>query len=266
MAAVSNECNAKVRRFADIEERQLLGLDVHAATMDQVLALCRAAAAQRRPLSIGVVNAAKLVNMQRETALREAVESSDLILADGMSVVWASRVLGRPLPERVAGIDLFERLIDLAEREGLSVYFLGAEADVLDRAIRVVRERHPRLRIAGSHHGYFGAGEEEQLAGEIGASSPDFLFIGMTSPKKEIFLARWGDQIGAAVCHGVGGSFDVIAGKVRRAPVVWQRLGLEWLYRLLQEPRRLWRRYLVTNTVFAWLVVRELFGRPVQRA
>jgi N-acetylglucosaminyldiphosphoundecaprenol N-acetyl-beta-D-mannosaminyltransferase len=228
--------------------------------MIQVLEICRQALANRAPLSIGVVNAAKLVNMGSEPALREAVVSSDLVLADGMSVVWASRVLRRPLPERVAGIDLFERLLDLAEHDGLSVYFLGAEADILESAIDAIRKRHPRLRIAGRHHGYFGPADEPALAADIAATHPDLLFIGMTSPKKELFLARWGAEIGAVVCHGVGGSLDVIAGKVRRAPLSWQRFGLEWLYRVLQEPGRLWRRYLVTNTIFLWMVLRDLAG------
>ena len=137
------------------------------------------------------------------------------------------------------------------------MYFLGAEHGVLARAVAVARARHPGLRMAGSHHGYFGPDEEPALVDEIAAARPDMLFIGMTSPKKEIFLARHGARIGAAVCHGVGGSLDVLAGKVQRAPALWQQLGLEWLYRVKQEPRRLWRRYLVTNSQFLWLVARD---------
>jgi N-acetylglucosaminyldiphosphoundecaprenol N-acetyl-beta-D-mannosaminyltransferase len=254
-----------LKAFEGIEIRRILGVEVHAATMTQVLDLCSRAIRERTPLSIGVVNAAKLVNMQGERELCEAVQSSDLVLADGMSVVWASRLLGRSLPERVAGIDLFERLLGLAEDAGHSVYMLGAEPDVLEAAVGVVRQRHPRLRIAGSHHGYFSAAEEPALVDRIAASRPDLLFVGMSSPKKEIFLARWGARIAAPVCHGVGGSIDVMAGKVRRAPGVWQKVGMEWLYRVLQEPRRLWRRYLVTNTQFLWMVLRDLAGRGSQR-
>jgi N-acetylglucosaminyldiphosphoundecaprenol N-acetyl-beta-D-mannosaminyltransferase len=254
-----------LKAFEGIEIRRILGVEVHAATMAQVLDLCSRAIRGRTPLSIGVVNAAKLVHMQGERELCEAVQSSDLVLADGMSVVWASRLLGRSLPERVAGIDLFERLLGLAEDAGYSVYVLGAEPAVLEAAVRVVRQRHPRLRIAGSHHGYFSAAEEPALVERIAASRPDLLFVGMSSPKKEIFLARWGARIAAPVCHGVGGSIDVMAGKVRRAPGVWQKVGMEWLYRVLQEPRRLWRRYLVTNTQFLWMVLRDLAGRGSQR-
>jgi N-acetylglucosaminyldiphosphoundecaprenol N-acetyl-beta-D-mannosaminyltransferase len=166
------------------------------------------------------------------------------------------------LPERVAGIDLFEELLALAERDGFSVYLLGAEPQVVRSLTQAVTARHPNLRIAGSHDGYFPKEDEPRLAAAIAACHPDILFIGMTSPKKEIFLARWGPQIGASVCHGVGGSFDVLAGKTRRAPRVLQKLGLEWLYRVAQEPRRLWRRYAVTNTSFVWLVLRELVVGP----
>jgi N-acetylglucosaminyldiphosphoundecaprenol N-acetyl-beta-D-mannosaminyltransferase len=212
------------------------------------------------------VNAAKLVAMKREPELREAVLSSDLVVADGMSVVWASRLLGNALPERVAGIDLFGRLLELAQEHRLSVYFLGAEPAILEDLLEVVRSRFPQARIAGAHHGYFSDEEEPALAARIADARPDLLFIGITSPKKEIFLSRWGAQIAAPVCHGVGGSFDVLAGKVRRAPTLWQRTGLEWLYRLLQEPRRLWRRYLVTNSLFLWMVVQDLFRSTPRRA
>jgi N-acetylglucosaminyldiphosphoundecaprenol N-acetyl-beta-D-mannosaminyltransferase len=255
-----------LKSFDGIETRRILSADVHAATMAQVLEICRRAVRERAPLSIGVVNAAKLVHMQGDPALREAVESSDLVLADGMSVVWASRMLQRSLPERVAGIDLFERLLGLAEDEGYSVYLLGAEPEVLEAAMRAVKERHPRLRIAGSHHGYFSAAEEPALVEKIAAARPDFLFVGMSSPKKEVFLSRWGGRIAAPICHGVGGSIDVMAGKVRRAPGSWQKMGMEWLYRVLQEPRRLWRRYLVTNTQFLWMVLRDLTARRPHRS
>ena len=115
--------------------------------------------------------------------------------------------------------------------------------------------------MVGRHHGYFTSQEEPGLVAAIADAKPDILLVGMSSPKKERFLARWGDQLGVPVCHGVGGSFDVLAGKVRRAPLAWQRLGLEWLYRVKQEPRRLWRRYLVTNTLFCAIVLSELIHR-----
>jgi N-acetylglucosaminyldiphosphoundecaprenol N-acetyl-beta-D-mannosaminyltransferase len=242
-----------------IPVRRLFEVPVHAATMEQAVDVCRQAIEEHRQLMIGVVNAAKIVNMKHEPSLNESVVGSDLILADGMAVVWASRVLRQPLPERVAGIDLFERLLELASKNGYRVFFLGATQEVLDEMIRRLAVRLPDLRVAGAQHGYFSAQESGAIAQRIHDSGADLLFVAMTSPKKEIFLREWGTTTAADVCHGVGGSFDVLAGKVTRAPAIWQKCGLEWLYRTLQEPRRMWKRYLVTNSVFLWMLFRELF-------
>ena len=238
--------------------RELVGCPIHAMTLEQTLAEVDRAIRARRRLRIGVVNAAKLVNMRRNAELREDVRSSDLILADGMSVVWAARLLGQPLPERVAGIDLMQAMLRAGNESGYRVYCLGATQKILDGTIARIERDYPKVVIAGSHHGYFGPEEEPAIAADISAARADILFVAMSSPLKERFLARWSDRLDVPVCHGVGGSFDVLAGHVRRAPRGWQRLGLEWLYRVKQEPRRLWRRYLVTNTLFCEMVFLEL--------
>jgi N-acetylglucosaminyldiphosphoundecaprenol N-acetyl-beta-D-mannosaminyltransferase len=245
------------RREPERLNTMLLGVPIDSLTMEQVLARVDEAIALRTRLQIGVVNAAKLVNMQRDPRLRDDVLSSDLILADGMSVVWASRFLGRPLPQRVAGIDLMLGMLRRGVDRGYRVYCLGATAEVLGRVLAHLTETYPGVKVVGHRDGYFSGEEEEQVAAAIRDSKADILFVAMTSPKKENFLARWGESLDVPVCHGVGGSFDVLAGKVRRAPAVWQRLGLEWLYRVLQEPRRLWKRYLVTNALFCRLVYAE---------
>jgi N-acetylglucosaminyldiphosphoundecaprenol N-acetyl-beta-D-mannosaminyltransferase len=143
------------------------------------------------------------------------------------------------------------------------VYCLGATREVLDRVCARIAVDFPGVVVVGAHDGYYSDAEEEALAVEIDRAQPDAIFVAMTSPHKEHFLARWGQHLDARVWHGVGGSFDVLAGKVRRAPRLWQSLGLEWLYRVLQEPGRLWRRYLVTNTAFCVMVLREALG-PVR--
>ncbi len=208
-----------------------------------------------------MVNAAKLVNMRRDPRLASAVTGCDLVLADGQAVVWAARLTGAPLPERVAGIDLFMRLLTEAESAGISVYFLGAKEEVLDLMLSQIRLRFPRLLIAGSRNGYFADSDQESVADAIAACGAQMLFLGMTSPKKEIFTAGYGGRTGVKVVHGVGGSFDILAGVTKRAPVLWQRLGFEWLYRVLQEPRRMARRYLTTNTRFLMMTARELVRR-----
>jgi N-acetylglucosaminyldiphosphoundecaprenol N-acetyl-beta-D-mannosaminyltransferase len=237
--------------------QDVLGVPLDALTLGETVQLCMGAVEAGELLEVGVVNAAKIVKMGQDPALREAVLGCDLIVADGQSVVWASRVLRRPLPERVAGIDLFQRLMYMAEQQGRSVYFLGARPEVLEVMVARIRAQHPDLRIAGSHHGYYSAEEAPEIADAIKGSGADLLFLGMTSPKKEVFVATYGKRTGAKVVHGVGGSFDVLAGVVKRAPAVWQRLGCEWLYRAVQEPRRLGRRYLTTNVAFIGLVTRE---------
>jgi N-acetylglucosaminyldiphosphoundecaprenol N-acetyl-beta-D-mannosaminyltransferase len=246
--------------------RVLFGLTVDALTLDQAVDRAERALLDRAPLQVGVVNAAKVVKLKADHVLRDSLLSCDLLLADGMSVVWASRLLGRPLPERVAGIDLFTSLLDLADRRGYRVYLLGASAEVLARLREVVAERWPGVVLAGSRDGYFKSVQADDVAAEIAASGADMLFLGMGTPAKELFLATYADRLGVPVLHGVGGSFDVVAGHTRRAPERWQRLGFEWAYRLAQEPRRLWRRYLVTNTAFLFLLLAErLHRRPAYR-
>lgn len=235
----------------------MFGLKIDALTLDDVVWYCRRAVAQRQRLLIGVVNAAKVVNLRSDADLRESLLECDLVLADGQSVVWAGRVLHQRLPERVAGIDLFVRLLELADQENRSIYLLGAKPEVLARLAEVITGRYPGLRIVGRRDGYFSDEQGAEVAAEIRASGADMLFLGMVSPKKEIFLGRYGADLGVPVLHGVGGSFDVLAGVTARAPQLWQRAGMEWAYRLVQEPRRLWRRYLRTNTRFVVLLFQE---------
>lgn len=243
--------------------RRLFGLPVAPLTLPQATALAEEAVATRRRLLFGVLNAAKVVKLTRDDLLRSSLLEADVLLADGQSVVWAGRLLRQPLPERVAGIDLFASLLDLADRDHRRVYLLGARPEVLARLEDVVARRWPGVVLAGSRDGYFTDEEAADVAADIRASGADMLFLGITTPKKEIFLGRHGDTLGVPVLHGVGGSFDVLAGVTKRAPLRWQRLGLEWAYRLRQEPRRLWRRYLATNTVFLLLLARELISpRP----
>jgi len=232
----------------------ILGMPIDAMTMDDVLDRCRASLATRERTLVGVVNAAKMVRLRDDAHLRDSLLDCDVLLADGQSVVWASRLLRRAVPERVAGVDLFERLLELAARDGRSVYLLGARADVLATLQQRLGERFPALKIVGARDGYFTDAEASTVAADIADSGADMLFLGMTSPKKEIFLGDYGETLGVPVLHGVGGSFDILAGVTKRAPLLWQ-------YRVLQEPRRLWRRYFTTNVTFIALVLRELVRR-----
>jgi N-acetylglucosaminyldiphosphoundecaprenol N-acetyl-beta-D-mannosaminyltransferase len=246
---------------ADIDRQPIrfLGSPIHPLTMTDTLAVMETAIRERRRLAHCVVNVAKLVTMRRDPILRRAVTEADLINADGMGVVWGANLCGLGLPERVAGVDLMEALFAMCENGGHSVFLFGARQEVLDEALRRLAERHPDLRIVGARNGYFSPDEESAIVAEIAKSGADCLFVGMSSPRKEIFNHQHGAALGVPVVMGVGGGIDILAGLTQRAPDWMQSWGLEWFYRVLQEPRRMWRRYLVTNARYAGMLLVELF-------
>jgi N-acetylglucosaminyldiphosphoundecaprenol N-acetyl-beta-D-mannosaminyltransferase len=237
----------------------ILGVDVCKMRMDEVLDLCDRHITQKQPLLLGVVNVAKVVNCRRDAELRRSVEEADVVVADGQPLVWLSRLMGDPLPERVAGIDIMLRLLQRGAERGYGVYFLGARDEVVRQVVETVRKHHPGVRVAGYRDGYFRPEEDQAVAQAIRDSGADILFVAMTSPRKENFLRQWRDHMLVPVCHGVGGSFDVVAGQTKRAPAWMQRWGLEWFYRMMQEPGRMWKRYLVTNSMFIALSMKEVF-------
>jgi N-acetylglucosaminyldiphosphoundecaprenol N-acetyl-beta-D-mannosaminyltransferase len=198
--------------------------------------------------------------------MREIVNRCGLINADGQGVVWASKLLGDPLPGRVPGLDLMHELVALAAARGYRVYILGARQEVLERAVDTLTGQHPGLTIAGYRDGYFGDEEIPEVCAAIRAAQADILFVAISSPRKEYFLGEHGDSLGVPLVMGVGGSIDVVAGVTRRAPGWMQRAGLEWLFRVLQEPGRLWKRYARSNARFAVMLARALARRATGRA
>lgn len=240
---------------------RILGCEIDRVDMPMAVERCAQFIEHRTLGQHMAINAAKLVSLQSDKQLRDIVNECELVTADGQAVVWASRLLGDPLPTRVAGIDLMYEVFALAEKRGYRVYILGAREDVLETAIGRIRDRHPSLNLVGWRDGYFAPGEDAEVAEQIRSTNPDVLLVAISSPRKEYFLGRYGRKIGAPFIMGVGGAIDVVAGLTRRAPRWVQRLGMEWLYRLLQEPRRLARRYAVTNVRFLYAVGREILGR-----
>jgi N-acetylglucosaminyldiphosphoundecaprenol N-acetyl-beta-D-mannosaminyltransferase len=210
------------------------------------------------------VNVSKAVQASRDPEIARIIAACDIVGVDGQPIVWASRLVGRPLRDRVPGVDLMFALIARAAERGHRVYFLGARPDVVERVVARARREHPGLVVAGHRDGYWQPQDEAAVVDGIAESAPDILFVAIGSPAKERFLATWKEPIGAGFVMGVGGSFDVYAGVVRRAPPWVQRLGLEWVYRVFQEPRRLWRRYAGDAPAFAILVVREVAARRRQ--
>jgi N-acetylglucosaminyldiphosphoundecaprenol N-acetyl-beta-D-mannosaminyltransferase len=184
-------------------------------------------------------------------------------VADGQPLIWASHLTKQPLPERVTGIDLIDELCARAARESIGVYFLGASDKIVRATADVLRSRHPGLDVRGCADGYFGSDEAPARARAVAASGAELLFVAMGVPRQEYFIEEQWEHLGARVVIGVGGSFDVIAGLRKRAPVFIQRAGLEWAYRVAQEPRRLFKRYLITNSQFiglmSWTAVTAAF-------
>jgi len=234
----------------------LFSIPIDVLTMKETLSIITNAIDNKKPVHHVVVNAAKIVNAQKNKELRESITQCDIINADGQAVVWASKILKQPLPERVAGIDLMEELVKLSSKKKYTIYFLGAKEKVVKSVVDKYAETYGSQIIAGYRNGYFSKDDEIDIAIEIAKKTPDILFVAITSPKKEIFLNTYKHLIQAPFIMGVGGSFDVVSGMVKRAPMWMQKTGLEWFYRVFQEPGRMWKRYLLTNTEFILLLIK----------
>lgn len=210
-----------------------------------------------------VVNVAKLVYAQKDEQLREIINACPLINVDGAGVILGAKLLGVNIPERVAGIDLMAELIEYSAQKGYRPYFLGAKEEIVKSVVEIYQEKYPNLEIAGYRNGYYREDEEASVVEAIKGSDADILFVAMGSPKKEIFLSKYSKTMEVPFTMGVGGSFDVVAGKVQRAPMWMQKIHSEWLYRLIQEPKRMWKRYLITNSIFLGMILREFFKQKL---
>ncbi|HMN92011.1 MAG TPA: WecB/TagA/CpsF family glycosyltransferase [Hydrogenophaga sp.] len=203
------------------------------------------------------VNVAILMMMRSDKRLQDFADRAALVVADGQPLVWCAPWLDQPLPERVAGVDLVHALCQRAAREGRGVYLLGATQETVATLALQLRQRYANLHLDYAD-GYFGRDEAADRADRVRASGADILLVGMGVPRQEYFIEEQWDRLGVGMAIGVGGSFDVLSGLRARAPAWVQKIGMEWFYRLIQEPRRLFMRYLVTNSLFVWLVLRAL--------
>lgn len=239
----------------------LMGCLVDNLNMEETLGVVEGFIASGRPHQHVVVNVDKIVKAHRDPVLRKIINDCALINADGMPVVWASRLLGKPLKERVTGVDLFEALMARSAQKGWRVFLLGAREEVVSGVANLYPARYPGLDLAGYRNGYWKPDEEAAVVAQIAAARPDILFVAISSPKKEEFLARYQAAMKVPFAMGVGGTFDVAVGLVKRAPVWMQNAGLEWFYRFLQEPRRMFRRYFIDDMAFVALFAREWVRR-----
>jgi N-acetylglucosaminyldiphosphoundecaprenol N-acetyl-beta-D-mannosaminyltransferase len=240
-----------------------LGIPVDVLTMRETIQSIDNAVTKNDRINHVVINAGKVVSMQTDTQLFESVVSCDLINADGQSIVWAARFLGHHLPERVAGADLMQELVKLASIKNYKCFFLGAKEEIVKKVVDIYTDLYGGSIIAGYRNGYFKKEEEASVAQQIADSGAQLLFVAITSPKKENFMYEYRHLLSNVnFTMGVGGTFDVVAGFTKRAPRWMQNIGMEWFYRFIQEPGRMWKRYLVGNSKFIYLVLKHKFKKP----
>lgn len=228
----------------------ILNTYVNAITMEETIAEVEKIIKNRRPTQHVVINALKVNLMNEDAELRKIVNACPLINADGTSILWAAKKLGVPLNERVAGIDLFLNLVKVAADKGYKIYLFGAKEEVVQKVKNVFLKQYPSLKIVGVRNGYFTDEDEAQIVADMAASAADMMFVAFSSPKKEYWINKYLNELRIPFVMGVGGSFDVVAGVTNRAPKWMQDHGLEWFFRFIQEPRRLWNRYIVGNWKF----------------
>ena len=238
-----------------------MGCQIDNLSLEETLQRIEGFISTGRPHQHVVVNVDKLVKARDDEELRRIINNCALVNADGMPVVWASRVLGKPLKERVAGVDLFEALMKRSAEKGWRVYLLGAREEVVLRVREIFESLHPALQIVGYRNGYWKPHEENEVVEKIVLARADILFVAISSPKKEQFLGAYQERMRVPFAMGVGGSFDVASGRIKRAPLWMRNWGLEWFFRFLQEPRRMFRRYFIEGMAFFGMLAKEWLRR-----
>lgn len=241
----------------------VLGTPIDGLTMAEAVTSAERFIADKAGAHIVTANPEIVMRARSDAAFAAAIRAANVVLPDGIGIVWASRLLRRPVPERVPGIELTEALLQLSARRGYSVYFLGAEPGVAAAAVARLRRTHPDLSVSGHHHGYFTPTEEQAVIDEIQKRRPDILFVGLGAPRQELFIARLRSdatpETRIPLAIGVGGTIDVLGGRARRAPGWTRTLGMEWLYRGVTEPRRLGRLAVLPR--FVGLVLLDAWRR-----
>lgn len=220
---------------------EVLDVEIAAVTMEEAVALCASMAESGRPHFIATANAEMLMMAKRDAGLKRILRECDLVLPDGAGILWAGEQLGTPFPERVTGADLSDRLLHLAREKEWPVYFLGGAPGVAREAADRYMEKHGKFLLAGVHDGYFDEEEEKKIIREIRDNGTRLLLVGMGVPKQENWLCRHRDELGPVLGMGIGGVFDIMAGRLTRAPLWMQRHRLEWAYRLFLQPSRIGR-------------------------
>lgn len=221
---------------------KILGVPVHPLTMNESVAVLEEKLQKKEQAFVVTANAEIIMMCQKDKEYNNIVsEQADLVLPDGAGAVWAGRYLGNEVPERVAGFDLYNQLLKLSADKGYKAYFFGGAPGVAEAAKNKAEELYPGVQIVGCRNGYFTEAEEEAIIKEINDAAPDMLFVALGAPKQEKWLVKYRNQLKPRVLMGIGGSFDVLAGKMERAPKWMQEASLEWAFRLYKQPSRFMR-------------------------
>ena len=234
---------------------------VNAVSMDESIDYIEKIIKERTPTQHVVINALKINLMEDDPKLAEIVNTCPLINADGASVVWAAKRLGIPLKERVTGCDMFQNLVRVAADKGYKIFLFGAKEEVVTKVKSIYEKQYPGIQIVGYRNGYFTEKDEPEIVKQMHDSGADMMFVAFSSPKKEYWVNKYLNEIGIPFVMGVGGSFDIVAGVTERAPKWFQEHGLEWFYRFIQEPKRMWKRYIIGNTKFVALTYKYKFAK-----
>ncbi len=242
----------------------ICGIDIDRYSFDEVVeAIADHAAFGNTPQYVVTPNAQHIVILQRNAKFREIYRHAFLVVPDGVPLLWAAKFFQTPLSGRVNGTDLFERLCEISADRELKVFLLGGRPGAAKKAMQVLQTRHPLLKIVGTYCPSYGfesdAEELQQINLAIQAAAPHLLFVGLGAPKQEYWIYNHYQKLNVPVSIGIGVSFELVAEMVKRAPKFMQKAGLEWLFRLLVEPNRLWQRYLVGNTIFLMLILKQRF-------
>lgn len=240
----------------EIPSISILGVKVHKLDMPTALEAIRGFIASGTPHIVVTADASIIARAQSDEEFKNLVNDADLVTPDGIGVLWGAEKLGTPLIERVSGVDMAEQLCRLAAEDGFPIYFLGAAPGVAELAAEKMSEKYPGLKIAGTHDGYFDQSQDAAIAAEVGASGAKALLVAMGIPRQEKFIRDNMDKLGVCVAIGVGGSFDVFSGKVKRAPKLIQKLKIEWLYRFFQDPKNKLSKILLLRE-YRQMVLRE---------
>lgn len=236
------------------ESVDILGMPVDRLDMDQTLRLLELFIAEKKPHLVVTADAAGIVQAQSDPEWNAIFKSADLKTPDSIGVIWAAKRAGKPIEQRVSGVDLVDRICGLSSDKGYRIYFLGAAPGVAELAAEKMRLKHPGCNIVGARHGFFPSDSDAIVAQEVAETKPDFLFVAMGIPRQEKFIRATQSIIGASVAMGVGGSFDVFSGKAKRAPKIFQAMHIEWLWRLILNPKKIAKAK--NLPIFAWKVLR----------